>query len=64
MFSALSQCQLLHPDPEEDSEEEEERGQDIDCVHMCTYTNIQFTVFIFQGSQAILFSQCQSLNIY
>ena len=26
MFSALSQCQLLHPDPEEDSEEEEERG--------------------------------------
>lgn len=24
MFSALSQCQLLHPDPAEDSEEEEE----------------------------------------
>lgn len=24
MFSALSQCQLLHPDPEEESEEEEE----------------------------------------
>ena len=24
MFSALSQCQLLHPDPEDESEEEEE----------------------------------------
>ena len=24
MFSALSQCQLLHPDPEEDSEDEEQ----------------------------------------
>jgi len=27
MFTALSQCQALHPDPEDDSEEEEERGQ-------------------------------------
>ena len=33
MFSALSQCQLLHPDPEEESEEEEEeRGQIIELV--------------------------------
>ena len=30
MFSALSQCQLLHPDPQEESEEEEEeQGEDI-----------------------------------
>ena len=33
MFTALSQCQLLHPDPEEESEdEEEERGEIIDSV--------------------------------
>ena len=27
MFAALSQCQALHPDPEEDSEDEEQQLQ-------------------------------------
>jgi len=29
MFAALSQCQALHPDPEEDSDEDEQPQGDV-----------------------------------
>ena len=38
MFSALSQCQLLHPDPEEDSEEEEEERGLLIALHVLNIT--------------------------
>ena len=52
MFSALSQCQLLHPDPAEDSEEEEEeRGLVIHycmcvCVRVCVRACVHMRMYI------------------
>lgn len=46
MYTALSQCQVLHPDPEDDSEEEEERGQWVICH------NIDFMLLVLAGKTA------------
>ena len=67
MFSALSQCQLLHPDPAEDSEEEEEeRGLAMKycvcarayvhvCVCVCTCNHTILHVGDFCASCFIVF---------